>query len=291
MKVVIDILKNVYEFACRYPDALLSVYAHAIKNGTPLPDGAEILTKDAYSDLCARAADVPDTNVGELISREEVLNLIDTAFESGAFDGRYAYENLIDAVQNLIHPLETDLISRQAAEQLEKRTEERTETHACVCISREAAEEKLKKVVDEMALIFADIREKNVDDSVCGLCEYDCDHGIDGYANECPGFERNDCFKLKEEYQKEWTDLSDIPSVEPERKTGHWEWDQRAGEYVCSECGCNPIYEHTTPDVSEIDKYRYCRWCGAKMAPKVSTKEVIDEFIKRELKGDIDGQS
>ena len=89
------------------------------------------------------------------------------------------------------------------------------------CISRQAAEEKLKKVVDEMALIFADIREKNVDDSVCGLCEYDCDHGIDGYANECPGFERDDCFKLKEEYQKEWTDLSNIPSVEPERKMGH----------------------------------------------------------------------
>ena len=53
--------------------------------------------------------------MSDLISREEVLNLIDTAFESGAFDGRYAYENLIDAVQNLIHPLETDLISRQAA--------------------------------------------------------------------------------------------------------------------------------------------------------------------------------
>ena len=53
--------------------------------------------------------------MSDLISREEVLNLIDTAFESGAFDGRYAYENLIDAVQNLIHPLETDLISRTAA--------------------------------------------------------------------------------------------------------------------------------------------------------------------------------
>ena len=90
------------------------------------------------------------------------------------------------------------------------------------CISRQAAEEKLKKVVDEMALIFADIREKNVDDSVCGLCEYDCDHGIDGYANECPGFERDDCFKLKEEYQKEWTDLSNIPSVEPERNQSGW---------------------------------------------------------------------
>ena len=53
--------------------------------------------------------------MSDLISREEILNLIDTAFESGAFDGRYAYENLIDAVQNLIHPLETDCISRQAA--------------------------------------------------------------------------------------------------------------------------------------------------------------------------------
>ena len=39
MKLVIDISKNVYEFACGYPDTLLSVYAHAIKNGTPLPKG------------------------------------------------------------------------------------------------------------------------------------------------------------------------------------------------------------------------------------------------------------
>lgn len=59
--------------------------------------------------------------------------------------------------------------------------------------------------------------------------------------------------------------LSSLPSVEPERKTGKWEWNRRTGEYVCSECGCNPIYERETPDVSEIDKYRYCRWCGAEM--------------------------
>lgn len=59
--------------------------------------------------------------------------------------------------------------------------------------------------------------------------------------------------------------LRKLPSVEPERKPGHWELDQRTGEYVCSECGCNPIYERETPDVSEIDKYRYCRWCVAEM--------------------------
>lgn len=39
MKVVIDISENDYWLACKYPDVLTSVYAHAIKNGTPLPKG------------------------------------------------------------------------------------------------------------------------------------------------------------------------------------------------------------------------------------------------------------
>ncbi len=74
-------------------------------------------------------------------------------------------------------------------------------------ISRKVAECKLKRVVNEMEEIFAHIRERNCDDSVCGLCEYDADHGLDGYANECPGFEKDDCFKLNEKYRKEWLDL------------------------------------------------------------------------------------
>lgn len=37
MQVVIEISENDYELACRWPDALTTVYAHAIKNGTPLP--------------------------------------------------------------------------------------------------------------------------------------------------------------------------------------------------------------------------------------------------------------
>lgn len=40
------------------------------------------------------------------------------------------------------------------------------------------------------------IREEHVDDSVCGMCIEDCDHGLDGYANECRGFEKDDCFRL-----------------------------------------------------------------------------------------------
>jgi len=82
-------------------------------------------------------------------------------------------------------------------------------------IYRQAAKDRLTILVDEIEGIFADIRERNVDDSVCGLCEYDCDHGIDGSAFECPGFERDDCFKLKDEYREEWTDVKALPSAQP----------------------------------------------------------------------------
>lgn len=83
-------------------------------------------------------------------------------------------------------------------------------------IRRSDVADKLTRIINEMEEIFSSIRMKLVDDSVCGLCEYDCDHGIDGYANECPGFEKDDCFKLKDEYRKEWTSTKDLPSAEPE---------------------------------------------------------------------------
>lgn len=72
----------------------------------------------------------------------------------------------------------------------------------------------------------------------------------------------DDAFVINSTIQKI---VKKLPSVEPERKTGKWMWNNHLGEYECSECGCNPIYERTTPDNSEIDKYRYCRWCGAPM--------------------------
>ena len=65
--------------------------------------------------------------------------------------------------------------------------------------------------------------------------------------------------KLLEDY------FSGVQPVTPARKKGKWIWDKRTGEYECSECGCNPIYEGIAFDYSEIDKYRYCRWCGAEM--------------------------
>ena len=46
--------------------------------------------------------------------------------------------------------------------------------------------------------IIADTYRENVgDDGICGLCEYDAYNGIEGYANECPGFESNECFSWR----------------------------------------------------------------------------------------------
>ena len=58
---------------------------------------------------------------------------------------------------------------------------------------------KLYEILDETC---KDQRERNEDDSVCGLCQYDADHGLDGYANECPGFETSECFCMKNEIRR-----------------------------------------------------------------------------------------
>lgn len=139
----------------------------------------------------------------------------------------------------------------------DKRTDKRTKTHACDLIRRSDVADKLTRIINEMEEIFSNIRMKLVDDSVCGLCEYDCDHGIDGYANECPGFEKDDCFKLKDEYRKEWTSTKDLPSAEPERKTGKWEDNYPIiVEFECLRCGnCHAL----------APKKPFCCFCGAKM--------------------------
>lgn len=73
-------------------------------------------------------------------------------------------------------------------------------------ISRKVVNYKLTALVNEFEEILSHIREREVDDSVCGLCEYDGAFiGQSGdWCNECPGFERDDCFKLKDKYREEW---------------------------------------------------------------------------------------
>ena len=77
------------------------------------------------------------------------------------------------------------------------------------CVSRQKVKFKLCALVNEIEEIFSHIRERNEDDSVCGLCEYDGAYiGQSGdWYNECPGFDKADCFKLKDKYREEWLSI------------------------------------------------------------------------------------
>lgn len=58
MKLVIDIPEDTYNAIQEnyYCGILNSDMYNAIKNGQPLPDDCEILTKEAYADLCFSAS-------------------------------------------------------------------------------------------------------------------------------------------------------------------------------------------------------------------------------------------
>ena len=124
--------------------------------------------------------------------------------------------------------------------------------------------DKISKFIDGLEEIFADLREKHVDDSVCGLCEYDGAYiGQSGdWCNECPGFEKDDCFKLSDKTRKEWTDeiIKALPSAESERKTG--KWIHKHCVWFCSKCGENP-----TKGMGYVqghdELYDFCPKCGS----------------------------
>ena len=64
----------------------------------------------------------------------------------------------------------------------------------------------INKFIDELEKILAHVREREVGDSVCGLCEYDGAYlGESGdWCNECPGFQKDDCFKLSDKCRQKW---------------------------------------------------------------------------------------
>ena len=96
-------------------------------------------------------------------------------------------------------------------------------------ISRQAAIDALAGMIDRFERILADIRETKVDDSVCGMCEYDGAFvGQSGdWCNECPGFEKDDCFRLSDECRKRWLESVKLPSAQPEiircKDCKHWD--------------------------------------------------------------------
>ena len=104
-------------------------------------------------------------------------------------------------------------------------------------ISRQAAIDALAGMIDRFERILADIRETKCDDSVCGMCEYDGAYiGQSGdWYNECPGFDKDDCFKLSDECRKRWMGDIALPPAQPEiircRNCKHWREDHTCKEH------------------------------------------------------------
>lgn len=84
-------------------------------------------------------------------------------------------------------------------------------------IFRKAAIEAIIGMIDRFERILADIRASKGDDSVCGMCEYDGAYmGQSGdWCNECPGFDKDDCFKLSDRCRKRWMGDITLPSAQP----------------------------------------------------------------------------
>ena len=125
-------------------------------------------------------------------------------------------------------------------------------------ISRQTAQHKINALIDEFETIMKDIRERHVDDSVCGLCEYDGAYiGESGnWCNECPGFEKDDCFKLKDQCREKWAGaIKNLPSIQPKRETTTLKIGRSMNSvtmwYECDACG------------EPVDKEdAFCRRCG-----------------------------
>ncbi len=134
----------------------------------------------------------------DCISRQAAIDVLRTCYDTETVTYTNGNE-YIDYDQAL------DLLNSLPSAQPETH-DKRTKTHACDLIDRRKVRYKLTALVNEVEEIFAHIREREVDDSVCGLCEYDGAYiGQSGdWCNECPGFDRDDCFKLKEKYREEW---------------------------------------------------------------------------------------
>lgn len=85
-------------------------------------------------------------------------------------------------------------------------------------IERKAAIKAINGLVNRFEQILRNIRESKEDDSVCGMCEYDGAYiGQSGdWCNECPGFEKSDCFKLSDKCRKRWLGEVNLLSAQPE---------------------------------------------------------------------------
>ena len=152
-----------------------------------------VLREEVIKYLTPYQPDAPDTNVGNITNS--------CAHENDPISRQMAIDTIMG------QPPEPHYPSWYAA-QIEKLPAAQPDHNADIS--------EINKFIDGLEEILADIRERHVDDSVCGLCEYDGAYmGQSGdWCNECPGFDKDDCFKLSDETRKKW--IEEIVNTYPD---------------------------------------------------------------------------
>lgn len=75
----------------------------------------------------------------------------------------------------------------------------------------EKAEKQRNDLFQILNDLCKDVRAKSADEYVCGFCEYDgaCIGENGEWLNECPGFEKDDCFCMKKSIREKYRQLED----------------------------------------------------------------------------------
>ena len=172
--------------------------------------------------------------------------------------------------------------------QPEKRTEERTETHACDCVSRQAVQE----IVDRIGGMYP-YRQIGNRDSYSQYNEAwtDAINRVDAELNSLPSAQStmgqvfdDDCVSRQAALEcLEWhypdalpaTKIKELPSVKPERPKGEWITDDLSGIISCSRCGNNAPMETTGGGQY---KSKFCPDCGADMRGE-QIKELLETDV------------
>ena len=143
--------------------------------------------------------------------------------------------------------------------QPEKRTEERTETHECDLISRQAAIDAAAIPPEWDGMYIQDLngRIREALEQLPSAQPQACDDAIS----------REDAkwvvFCNRDHVEDQTNAIDSLPCVQPKRMKGRWERKESdlSWWYECSECGESPLYNPYADEVLTS----FCPWCGADM--------------------------
>jgi hypothetical protein len=196
MKEILNIIhKTIYQFF------------DVCEDDAPMSDKDKLLL-EVNKAICnnLKAFNVPDINDGDLVSRQAVIDTIETDCSWDIFNEWGSRTPTGECIINAIKSVPS------------------VETESCGdCISRQA----VNKLVDELA--------RAISDEKCHI-------------------------QRGRNYGRIMHDILELPSVEPERKTG--KWVHMVGWWECDQCHA----EYTDmPTCMGKVIYEYCPMCGAKM--------------------------